>query len=191
MAKDPYFIEPTNAHAINKSAGTFSPVKMVILIIGIIAALIILVAMILNQGKDPGNESQRLIWRLATLQNMMSLADQYAESPSMQRYNRDAISLLAGRVEAIENAIKAAGYKKTDKEIKKEESQEDKIEELRTAGINGRFNEVYKPMLLQKYSDVIDQLETTGALIKTKEFRSERDDTINILRTLIEKLKNL
>lgn len=188
MAKDPYFIEPTNAHSGRTTSAGESKAVFGMLAFGVILAVGAIIFLFANPTADAGTESQKLTWRMAALEEYFDYGREYSQSDDMRKFTSESIILLSGDIPRVEEAIKSAGYNKTNADIKAAEADTEKIEELRTAGVNGRFDAVYKPLLLDKLESVMNQLNTTDAAIGTEAFHEAGGAMYSNLNSMKENL---
>ncbi len=190
MAKDPYFIEPSTVHTGPTQVKT-NAFGMIALIIGVLLAVVAVIFMFSSNTLNPEDESQRLIWRLESLDEMLVLGKRYSQSDDMRRFTSNSIILIGGVVPPVEDVIKTAGYKKTNKDIKAAEADAETLELLRTAGVNGRFDPSYKEKLSDKLRSVMDQLDTTDDALKSKEFKTAGGNAYTIFKDVYDALQKI
>lgn len=191
MVKDPYFIEPTNAHTGSKPASKESKGVLGLLIFGVVLAVGAIIFMFSNPAADPATESQKLVWRMSALEEYLVIGRKYSQSDDMKKFTSDTIILVSGDVPKIEEVIRSAGYNKVNKDIRLAEADEEKLEELRTAGVNGRFDTVYKPLLTEKIDSVMDQLNITDGALNSKDFHEAGGSMFENLTTIRKNLSNI
>lgn len=188
MAKDPYFIEPTNLHSGRVGNPSESRAIIGMLIFGVILAIGAIIYLFANPSANPADESQRLTWRMAAMSEYFNYGREYSQSDAMRKFTSESIILLSGDIPRVNEIIRDAGYRKTNKEIKAAEADSEKIEELRTAGVNGRFDVVYKPLLLEKIDSVMDQLNVTDGAMNSKIFHEAGGKMYTNLTTIKQNL---
>ena len=186
--RDPYFIEPTNQHSGSGVFKKTSPIMMVVLIVGVLLALAAVIFMFSQQTGDPARESQVLTWRGQQLQDMLDLGSKYAQSADMQKFNSEASILVAGDLARLQTIYEELGYKKAMKDVQAAESDPKMIEDLTTAGVNGRFDVVYKSALSDQLSKMLDGLNKADGIIKSKKFHETGSAVYSNMETILKRL---
>lgn len=156
--------------------------RKALLIGGGILVLFIIIGFIANlMTPNTTNISQRLLYRVDALNELVSDAQDNISSDDLAKINADISIVLIGDYKTLTGVIPTVKTTKELTAIKTEEADATTTEALKTAKINGQFDSEYKTVLMQK-------LETTYALSNELLTKSSKSTTKAALTTFREHL---
>ncbi|MGB3023930.1 MAG: hypothetical protein WBB39_03965 [Candidatus Saccharimonadales bacterium] len=182
------FIEP---HVAPRNKPAFSP-KLVV--IGIVITIILVGSFlfsILGSSSSPTADMDRLNARIDALLEYLDSGDKQAESATMRRFNRDAITLITGNARTVQNSLKSAGAKGKDKTIAARETADEDMEILRTAAVNGQFDDTYRQMLDTKLTSTMELLKTVNGKSSIKAVDDATSSLYESCKAILEQLRSL
>lgn len=185
---EPNFIPPV----ANRRAVSSLPVKIIWVVVGAVVLGIIGTALLfMSRTPNPVDEITRLESQMQSLIDMTTEGRKSAKNPDLSKTTIDISLVLPSDLDTI---IEASGGKnpKPDSAIVAQEkaiSKED-LEKLKTASINGRFDQTYIPLLIERLNAAKDQLNVVNRKTARPELKSATLATYNhidgFIRTLSE-----
>ena len=151
------FIEPV----INrKNPRKFSPRVILMIVIGLsISAVIMFGLFLASRTTDPVEEVATLNTQLASLVTMVKEARKSARHPDVAKASIDASTLIIGDAGTLTLTTKGIKTPKTVTAAEKA-SFDPVLTEIRSAGIDGRFDRVFVPLFIEKLESVQRQAAT-------------------------------
>jgi|GEM_PF-4067337 len=168
---DNSFISPV-ANPSGRRGGGLSG-KFVFIIIGlVITALIAAGLLLISGGGDPAEKLDAVNAKLTELQLLIENGEQNAKSGDIRKINTDARILLVNDIALMSEVSLAAGADGSTQAPAVSEDEDPLLERLNTAAVNGQYDEVYVPELIEAYEEAIVLLaslerDTTSAAIKS------------------------
>jgi len=168
---DNSFISPVANPSGNRGNGLSG--KFVLVIIGLVVAVLLAAGLLLiSGGSDPTEKLDATNAKLTELQLILENGEQNAKSGDVRKINTDARILLVNDIALMSEVSLAAGADGSTQAPAIDEEEDPLLERLNTAAVNGQFDEVYVPELIETYEDTILLLaslerDTSNAAIKS------------------------
>ena len=149
---------------------------------GGVLLLFVIVGLIANMlSPNTTTLSQRLLFRVDALNTLLRSAHTDIGDDSLAKINADLSIVVLGDSAALIKVIPAAKTTNELKAIKTEESDAATIAKLKTAKINGQYDDVYTAVLIQK-------IEAANALAIELEKKSSKSSVKTALATFKDHL---
>jgi hypothetical protein len=147
-------------------------VLLVFVIVGLIANLM---------TPNTTTLTQRLLYRLDALNTLANSARPNISSDSLAKINADLLIVTTGDYASLTKVIPTVKSTKELTAIKTEEADAATTESLKTAKVNGQYDNTYKAVLMQK-------IESASALANELQGKTSKTSVKSALTTLKEHL---
>ena len=166
--------------------------KIIMIVVGLALALIIGVAlMFLARGNNPTDRLDQLNARMTALQSVVAVGSNRAQSSDLRKVVSDASILLVNDTKTISETTALAGASGQNKEIMAAENETKLIEQLETAAINGQFDRVFVPELIEKYEATIRLLTVVGGGTNSPSLRAAATTAKTNCESILKQLQAL
>ncbi len=180
------FIEPV---ANRKTPSSMSPKKIIIAVVGLSLAVIIGVGlMLVSRTTDPVDEVSMLNLQMANLVTMATEARKNARNPEVSKASVDAATLLigdAGNLTIVTKGIKA----KKDITTSEKASFAPVLSEIKSAGVDGRFDRVFVPLFVERLESTQRQAKIVFRRTSQPALKAAASNTYDHLSTVITTFK--
>lgn len=149
---DNSFISPVANPTGNRGGGLGG--KVIFIVIGlVVAALIGVGLMLISGGSDPTEKLDAVNAKLTELQLVLENGQENAKSVDVRKINSDAKILLTNDISLMSEVSLAAGADGSSQPSAPDEAEDPLLERLNTASVNGQFDEIYVPELIELYEE--------------------------------------
>lgn len=166
--------------------------KIILIVIGLALALIVGVGlMLLSSANNPTDRLDQLNGRMTALQAVVEVGKNRAQDTNLKKAVGDASILLISDVRLIAEATATAGATGSNKQIIAAEDETKLIERLETAAVNGQFDQVYVPELIDKYESTIRLLAAVQSSTNSASLKSATSVTKKHCESIVSQLQAL
>ncbi len=186
---EPTFIPPVaNRRAVRAFPFKILWVVIIVAVLGMIAAGM----MLLSRVPSPTDEITRLESKLLTLIDITAEGRKNSKNPDVSKATADINLIVRSDLDLITTATGGKNPKPNTTIIATEKTDsKEALEKLKSAAINGHFDQTYVPILIEKLEAAKLQLETVNSKSARPELKSATLAVYNHLTGFIASLKDI
>lgn len=177
----------------NRRAVSSLPVKIIWIVIGAVVLGIIGAALLfMSRTPNPVDEITRLEAQMQSLIDITSEGRKSVKNPDLSKTTSDISLVLPSDLDTITTASGGKNTKPSSSIIAQEKAiSTENLEKLKTAAVNGRFDQAYIPLLIDRLNATKEQLNIVNKKTARPELKSATLATYNHLDGFIRTLSDI